>query len=136
MQKPALTRAIHALPISLGVTVLPGRHHRTYTAAQFRRRYPMAAMQRIRRDHAPQVAPVRRRELVAWAFYDFANSGYTTVVITAVFNAYFVGVIAAKAPWATLAWTLALSVSYAVIMASAPVLGAIADLRARKKTVL
>ena len=26
--------------------------------------------------------------------YDFANSGYTTVVLTAVFNAYFVSVVA------------------------------------------
>ena len=34
--------------------------------------------------------------------YDFANSGYTTVVITAVFNAYFVAVVAGGAPWATL----------------------------------
>ena len=40
---------------------------------------------------APLLAPgVRPREVVAWAMYDFANSGYTTVVITAVFNAYFV----------------------------------------------
>ncbi len=68
--------------------------------------------------------------------YDFANSGYTTVVITAVFNAYFVGVIAGKAPWATLAWTSALAVSYLLIMISAPVIGAYADLRAAKKTLL
>ena len=27
---------------------------------------------------------VRPRELFAWAMYDFANSGFTTVVITAV----------------------------------------------------
>ena len=39
---------------------------------------------------------VRPREVWAWAMYDFANSGYTTVVITAVFNAYFVGVVAAR----------------------------------------
>ena len=30
---------------------------------------------------------VQRRELLGWAMYDFANSGYTTVVITAVFAA-------------------------------------------------
>ena len=34
---------------------------------------------------------VRWREVFGWAMYDFANSGYTTVVITAVFAAYFVG---------------------------------------------
>jgi UMF1 family MFS transporter len=39
---------------------------------------------------------VRRREVFGWAMYDFANSGYTTVVITAVFAAYFVGGIARR----------------------------------------
>ncbi|HMA12133.1 MAG TPA: MFS transporter [Steroidobacteraceae bacterium] len=68
--------------------------------------------------------------------YDFANSGYTTVVITAVFGAYFVAVVAGNAPWATFAWTLALSVSYALIMLTAPLIGAWADAHARKKTLL
>ena len=40
---------------------------------------------------------MRKREVFGWAMYDFANSGYTTVVITAVFAAYFVGGIAGKA---------------------------------------
>ena len=34
---------------------------------------------------------VRKREVFGWAMYDFANSGYTTVVLTAVFNVYFIG---------------------------------------------
>ena len=42
---------------------------------------------------------VRRREVFGWAMYDFANSGYTTVVLTAVFNAYFVGAVAGGARW-------------------------------------
>src|SRR5260221_439847 len=79
---------------------------------------------------------VRPREVLAWAMYDFANSGYTTVVITAVFNAYFVAVVAGNAPWATFAWTAALSVSYALILLTGPVLGAYADLRAAKKRLL
>ena len=79
---------------------------------------------------------VSRREVWAWAMYDFANSGYTTVVITAVFGAYFVAVVAGDAPWATFAWTLALSVSYALIMLTAPLAGAWADAHARKKTLL
>ena len=44
---------------------------------------------------------VRRREVFGWAAYDFANSGYTTVVLTAVFSAYFVGGVAGGADWAT-----------------------------------
>jgi UMF1 family MFS transporter len=68
--------------------------------------------------------------------YDFANSGYTTVVITAVFSAYFVGVVAGNVAWATFAWTLALSVSYALVMLTAPLIGAWADAHAGKKKLL
>ncbi|MCK9200463.1 MAG: MFS transporter [Gallionella sp.] len=79
---------------------------------------------------------VTRREVWAWAMYDFANSGYTTVVITAIFNAYFVSVVADNQPWATFAWTAALAVSYAAIMFTAPLLGAYADAYAAKKKLL
>ena len=79
---------------------------------------------------------VARRELFGWAMYDFANSGYTTVVLTAVFNAYFVGVVADGASWGTLAWTLALGLSNALVMVTMPVLGAYADARAAKKRLL
>ena len=79
---------------------------------------------------------VAKREVWAWAMYDFANSGYTTVVLTAVFNAYFVGVVAGNAPWATFAWTAALSVSYALVMVTGPLLGAWADAHAAKKKLL
>ncbi len=79
---------------------------------------------------------VRRREVLGWAMYDFANSGYTTVVLTAVFNAYFVGVVAGGAAWGTLAWTLTLALSNALVMLATPLLGAWADARARKKLLL
>ena len=68
--------------------------------------------------------------------YDFANSGYTTVVITAVFSAYFVAEVAGNAAWATFAWTAALAVSYALIMLTAPLLGAWADAHGAKKRLL
>ena len=58
-------------------------------------------------SHTPRPPPptptlnpgVRRREVLGWALYDFANSGYTTVVITAVFSAFFVGGVAQGASW-------------------------------------
>jgi len=87
----------------------------------------------MRRSLAKSVTP---REVWSWAMYDFANSGYTTVVITAIFNAYFVSVVAADQPWATFAWTAALAVSYAAIMVTAPVVGAYADAYATKKKLL
>ena len=79
---------------------------------------------------------VRKREVFGWAMYDFANSGYTTVVLTAVFSAYFVGVVAGGADWATLAWTLAISASSLIVMLTMPAIGAYADLKAAKKRLL
>lgn len=73
--------------------------------------------------------------------YDFANSGYTTVVLTAVFNTYFVGVVAGGvgadgSAIATLLWTLATGVTNLLVLISAPVLGAMADHGAHKKRFL
>ena len=79
---------------------------------------------------------VPRREVFAWAIYDFANSGYSTVVLTAVFNAYFVNVVAGNAPWATLAWTMTLSASFLIGILVMPTLGAYADLHAKKKLLM
>ncbi len=81
-------------------------------------------------------ANVAPKEVAGWAMYDFANSGYTTVVLTAVFNAYFVGVIAQKADWATLAWTIALSISSLLVMLTAPAIGAYADAKRAKKRLM
>jgi UMF1 family MFS transporter len=79
---------------------------------------------------------VTRREVLAWACYDFANSGYTTVVLTAVFSAYFVGTVAADVAHPTTVWTWVLAVSNALVMVAMPLIGAYADLRARKKWLL
>lgn len=72
--------------------------------------------------------------------YDFANSGYTTVVLTAIYSAYFVGVVAhtngADNGTATFLWTLAMAITNFLVLASAPVLGAVADRRAWKKRFL
>lgn len=79
---------------------------------------------------------VSPREVWSWALFDFANSGYTTVVITAIFNAYFVSVVANNESWATFAWTASLAASYALIILTAPLVGAYADAYAVKKPLL
>ena len=95
---------------------------------------------RMQSSLLPVPVTVPRREVLAWAMYDFANSGYTTVVLTAVFNAYFVGVVAGngadKSGAATLLWTVAMAITNLLVLASAPVLGAIADHGAHKKRFL
>jgi UMF1 family MFS transporter len=82
-----------------------------------------------------------RKELIAWAFYDFANSGYTTVVQTTIFNTYFVAVVAGGAEGvppglATLLWSLSVGFANFIVMFSAPVVGAMADIKACKKRFL
>ena len=79
---------------------------------------------------------VKPREVWAWAGYDFANSGYTTVVLTAVFNAYFVGVVASSLEYPTFLWTSAISISSALVFLLQPMMGAYADRHAAKKTLL
>lgn len=87
-------------------------------------------------NFAPSRETVPKREVIAWALYDFANSGYTTVVLTAVFNAYFVSVVAGGKDWATLAWTVTLATSYALVILLGPWVGARADATGRKKPLL
>lgn len=94
-------------------------------------------------NRAQQLAP--KRELWAWAMYDFANSGFTTVVLTAVFNVYFVASVVTRsadegmgtgASTGTFLWSVSLAVANLLVLLSAPVLGAIADVTAMKKQFL
>ena len=80
------------------------------------------------------------REKISWAMYDFANSGYATVVLTTIFNAWFVSGIAMTGGYdagtATLLWTIAIAIGNFLILFSAPVIGAISDLYAIRKRLL
>lgn len=80
-------------------------------------------------------------EILAWAMYDFANSAYTTVVATAIFNPYFVKVVAGesaglKAGEGTFLLTATICISSLAVVFSAPVIGTIADALACKKKLL
>jgi UMF1 family MFS transporter len=81
---------------------------------------------------------LHRRELRAWALYDCANSAFWTTVIVAVFPPFFSDYAAAgmdpAGATARFAWATTIAVTAVALMA--PVLGAIADLRAMKKTLL
>lgn len=90
---------------------------------------------------SPQAPPVAAKEVLAWAFYDFANSGYTTVVLTTIYGTYFVAVIAGELEQGspglpTLLWTVSIALANLCVLVSAPVVGAIADYRACKKRFL
>ncbi|MBM4123931.1 MAG: MFS transporter [Nitrospira sp.] len=83
--------------------------------------------------------PAGPREIWAWCMYDFANSSFTTLIVTVAYSVYFVQVVAgglgqngaAERVWF---WGYAVSMLLAALLA--PPLGAIADARAAKRTFL
>lgn len=80
-----------------------------------------------------------RKELFGWAMFDFANSSYTTVIITVIFCIIFPKIIVGDGPeyrLGNLLWSTALSISYLIVLISAPVFGAIMDFTASKKKFL
>jgi UMF1 family MFS transporter len=77
----------------------------------------------------PPRSVLRRRPVVAWAFYDWANSAFATTVMAGFFPVFFkeywnAGVVATES---TFRLGLMNGISAALIAMLAPVLGAIAD---------
>ncbi|MFN0177365.1 MAG: MFS transporter [Gemmatimonadales bacterium] len=82
--------------------------------------------------------PVTKREIFGWAMFDFANSAHTTVVITAVYNAFFVGYIVPNGAGGRgdSFWSTAIILSMLVTIVLSPLVGAIIDYSGKKKTYL
>jgi UMF1 family MFS transporter len=83
----------------------------------------------------PVPPPVRRREIVGWAMFDFANSSYTTIIVTVAFSVYFTTLVAPAGRGDAL-WGLGVLLSNLLVMATSPLVGAIADDSGRKKLFL
>ena len=81
---------------------------------------------------------LHRRELRAWAMYDWANSAFQTTIIAAVFPIYFQRVAAADLPGpvATERFAWATTIAILIVAIVAPLLGAIADYLGSKKKFL
>jgi UMF1 family MFS transporter len=79
-----------------------------------------------------------RKDLRAWAMYDWANSAFQTTIVAAVFPIYFHRVAAADlAPAvATSRFAWATTIAILIVAIVAPLLGAIADYAAVKKKLL
>lgn len=92
-------------------------------------------------SHQETTVTAPKGEIFSWAMYDFANSAYTTIVATTIFNPYFVKVVAGegsglKGGEGTFLLTLSICVSSLAVVLSAPVVGTIADAHACKKRIL
>jgi len=74
----------------------------------------------------------------AWATYDWANSAYVTIVVTAVFPIFFQRVAAEGLAPASATWRYgaATTLALALVAVAAPFLGALADVRPWKKRLL
>ena len=85
-------------------------------------------------DSAPtDPPPAGKRAQFAWCLYDWANSGFPTVIVTFVFAAYFSRAVAENTIQGTAAWGQALAVSGVLIAVISPILGSIADRSGRRK---
>ena len=79
---------------------------------------------------------MNRRAVVAWALYDFANSSFAAVVMATIYSAYFAGYVVGNAHGeGDLWWGRVVSASMAIVAATSPILGAIADLAGIRKAL-
>jgi UMF1 family MFS transporter len=72
-------------------------------------------------------------QLISWAFFDWANSAFATVVQTFIFAAYFTNRVAASETSGTTQWGNTLSIAGIIVALIGPVLGALADQGGRRK---
>lgn len=67
------------------------------------------------------------RPIWAWALYDFANSPFTTLVVTFVYSTYFTQAIASDPIRGTTLWSRAVTATALLVALCSPFLGALAD---------
>ncbi|MEX0647045.1 MAG: MFS transporter [Balneolaceae bacterium] len=93
-------------------------------------------MKRFRKD----IPRASNKEMFGWAMFDFANQSYTLLIITVIFPVLFTTVIVGDTAndykMGNLLWSVALAVSYFLVVLSGPVFGAIMDYSALKKKFL
>jgi UMF1 family MFS transporter len=81
--------------------------------------------------------PVKKREIFGWAMYDFANSSYTTVVISLLYSSFFVAHIVPEGSGARdTYWSVAIVASTILAIILSPLVGAICDFTGGKKRYL
>ena len=82
--------------------------------------------------------PVQKREIFGWAMYDFANSSYTTVVVSFIYSAFFVSYIVPPelAHMKNTFWAVSVAISTGLAIILAPLVGVLCDYSGHKKRYL
>jgi len=77
------------------------------------------------------------RNIIGWMFYDFANSSFTTIIVTVVYSVYFIKQVVGGEPgYGEQLWGRAIAISMTLVALTAPILGAVADYSRSKKKFL
>ncbi|MBW6516236.1 MAG: MFS transporter [Candidatus Cloacimonetes bacterium] len=76
------------------------------------------------------------KSIIGWVMYDFANSSFTTIIVSVIYSVYFRNVVVGSDEVGTALWGRAVSISMLMVGLSAPIFGAIADHSRSKKKFL
>lgn len=77
------------------------------------------------------------KQLFGWMMYDFANSAFTTIIVTVVYSVYFINTVVGGDPgYGEMLWGRAIGISMTLVALTAPILGAVADFSRSKKKFL
>lgn len=90
-------------------------------------------MKRNNLRHNPKY---NRRAIFSWCMFDFANSPFTTLVITFIYSTYFTKAIAENEIIGTALWSKGVTVSSLIVALLSPIMGAIADRGGHRKLFL
>ncbi len=77
-----------------------------------------------------------RRAIFAWCMYDFANSSFTTLVVTFIYATYFTQAIAPNEIIGTALWSRAVTLTAITVALLSPLMGALADRGGYRKRFL
>lgn len=85
----------------------------------------------------PPTRTYSRRSVFAWASYDFANSAFTTLVVTFIYSTYFSSEsFSGDTTRGTVMWSNAVTITALVVALLSPYLGAVADRGGLRKRFL
>ena len=70
---------------------------------------------------------------LSWAFYDWANSAWSAIIITFIFSRYFVDVLSPNPDQGTLFWTWTIGLSSLLAAILSPIVGSISDQSQKSK---
>lgn len=84
----------------------------------------------------PMQQQTNKKAIFGWVMYDFANSSFTTLIVTFVYATYFTKAIAENPVSGTVLWGRAITITALAVAVLSPLLGRIADKTNRRKHFL